>query len=327
MDNLPLISVIVPVYKVEKYLDQCIRSIAEQTYRNLEIILVDDESPDGCPAICDAWAEKDSRIRVIHKKNGGAGHARNVGLEAARGELIGFIDSDDYIEPHMYQHLQSLMTEDVDLTECSIGMTEEDTMPMDDGRCFETVRATMEEAMRLHIQDEIFRQTPPNKLYRRRAIADVRFPVGNLIDDEFFTYLVIGNCRNLVHSSCCMYAYRQQQGSAMNRPYSIRRLQGIKAKRERLAYLKERVPGVVDEARLNLFMSCLFAMQGTLQYLNPQEQAEAKKLIGETVADAQPVPMELAASAKQRLLIRLAGKNMEATARLLNFLIWIHILT
>lgn len=327
MSTLPLISVIVPVYNVEKYLDQCIASLVGQTYENLEIILVDDGSPDGSPEICDAWAAKDSRIRVIHKENGGAGLARNVGLEAARGKLIGFIDSDDYIEPHMYAHLQSLMTEDVDLTECAIVETTEDNASLDDGSGFTLIAASMEEAMALHIQDEIFRQTPPNKLYRRSAIGDARFPVGNLIDDEFFTYLVIGNCRKLVHSSCRMYAYRQQQGSAMNRPYSLRRLQGLKAKQERLAYLKEKVPSVVEMAKLNLFMSSLFAMQGSLQYLHGKDLEEARRLVSEAAADAMPLPMEQVTSGKQRMLLKLAQRNMEATAKLLNFLIKIHVLT
>ena len=94
---MDLISVIVPVYKVEKYLDKCVQSIVDQTYRNLEIILVDDGSPDNCPAMCDAWAEKDDRIRVIHKENGGLSDARNAGMAIATGEYIGFVDSDDWI--------------------------------------------------------------------------------------------------------------------------------------------------------------------------------------------------------------------------------------
>ena len=105
MNNNPKISVIVPVYKVEKYLDKCVESIVNQTYKNLEIILVDDGSPDNCPAMCDAWAEKDSRIRVIHKANGGVSSARNVGLDVATGEYIGFVDSDDWIESNMYETL------------------------------------------------------------------------------------------------------------------------------------------------------------------------------------------------------------------------------
>ena len=92
------ISVIVPVYKVEEYLDRCVKSIVEQTHKNLEIILVDDGSPDNCPMMCDKWAEKDSRIKVIHKKNEGVSAARNIGLDNAKGEYIGFVDSDDYLE-------------------------------------------------------------------------------------------------------------------------------------------------------------------------------------------------------------------------------------
>ena len=106
MDQIqPLISVIVPVYKVEKYLDQCVKSIVNQTHKNLEIILVDDGSPDRCPEMCDAWAKKDTRIRVIHKENGGLGDARNAGVSVANGEYIGFVDSDDWCEQDMFQEL------------------------------------------------------------------------------------------------------------------------------------------------------------------------------------------------------------------------------
>ena len=102
---MDLISVIVPVYKVEPYLDKCVRSIVEQTYQNLEIILVDDGSPDNCGAICDAWAEKDSRIKVIHKENGGLSDARNAGMDVATGQWIAFVDSDDWIAEEMYESL------------------------------------------------------------------------------------------------------------------------------------------------------------------------------------------------------------------------------
>ena len=104
-----MISVIVPVYNVEKYLDNCVESIVNQTYKDLEIILVDDGSPDNCPAMCDEWAKKDSRIRVIHKENGGVSSARNIGLDNVTGEYIGFVDSDDYLESNMYELLLQLI--------------------------------------------------------------------------------------------------------------------------------------------------------------------------------------------------------------------------
>ena len=100
-----LISVIIPIYKVEDFLDECIASVVGQSYKNLEIILVDDGSPDNCPVICDEWALKDLRIKVIHKLNGGLSDARNVGIAVASGDYISFVDSDDWIDPKMYEHL------------------------------------------------------------------------------------------------------------------------------------------------------------------------------------------------------------------------------
>ena len=105
MAKSDLISIVIPVYKAEQYLDQCISSVVNQSYRNLEIILVDDGSPDQCGKLCDEWAEKDKRIRVIHKENGGLSDARNAGLDIASGEYIGFVDSDDFVHPEMYQRL------------------------------------------------------------------------------------------------------------------------------------------------------------------------------------------------------------------------------
>ena len=106
---MDLISVIVPVYKVEQYLDKCVRSIVDQTYRNLEIILVDDGSPDACPAMCDSWVERDCRIQVIHKENGGLSSARNAGLDICRGEYVTFVDSDDWIELEYYRCVMDKM--------------------------------------------------------------------------------------------------------------------------------------------------------------------------------------------------------------------------
>ena len=128
------ISVIVPVYKVEPYLDKCVSSIVNQTHKNLEIILVDDGSPDNCPAMCDAWAEKDSRIRVMHKTNGGLSDARNAGMAVATGELMAFVDSDDWIVPDMYEYLYQRLTEDnSDIAACGVQMVWEDKKLCDAG--------------------------------------------------------------------------------------------------------------------------------------------------------------------------------------------------
>ena len=327
MKEMPLISVILPVYKVEKYLDRCLQSITDQTYRNLEIILVDDGSPDSSGAICDAWAAKDSRIRVIHKQNAGAGAARNTGLDAATGEIVSMIDSDDYLEMHMFEHLLSLMTEDVDIAECDICWTELDDLPMDDGSKAETGVYDVTDAMRLHIRDEIFCQTPPNKLYRRKTIGNIRFPVGNLIDDEFFTYKVIGNAKKLARSSACMYAYRQQPGSAMHKSFSLRRLQGLEAKQQRLEYLKNRMPSLQYEAKFDLFFTAMFMMQSCLRSLKGEELQQARSYIGSVLKEITPLEKNSEASVKKNLLLKLAQKNFEGTCKALNFLIDIHVLT
>ena len=173
----------------------------------------------------------------------------------------------------------------------------------------------------------MFCQTPPNKLYRAETIGDIRFPEGNLIDDEFFTYRVIGNARKLAHSDACMYAYRQTPGSAMHKPYSLRRLQGLDAKTERLAYLRNRFPGLVDEAKRDLLLTCLFSMQGCLKSLSHEEMTVARQKIGKAAALTAPLEIPENLGVKRRWLLKSARKNLEGTARFLNFLIKIHVLT
>lgn len=315
----PLLSVIVPVYKVEAYLEKCLQSLTAQTYSNLEILLVDDGSPDQSGAICDRWAEQDGRIRVIHQKNQGAGAARNAALDVAQGELIGFVDSDDYLSPQMYAHLYSLMEGNVDIAECEILETEDDSCPLDDGTGAEVHSYSGVEAMSLHIEDTWFRQTPPNKLYRRRVLEGVRFPVGNLIDDEYVTYRAIGASRRLVHSTARMYAYRQQPGSAMHKPYSLKRLEGIRAKQERLAFLEENMEALVPQAKNDLLMSCLYGMQGTLRNLTGEEKKQAEAFLYDALAALKEIPGD-SSGGKRRVLLQCVQRFPKATARMVNLL-------
>ena len=170
-----MISIIIPVYKVEKYLDKCIKSIVSQTYSNLEIILVDDGSPDKSGLICDKWATLDSRIRVVHQKNAGAGAARNVALKLAQGEFISFVDSDDYLSVNMFKNLLSYFEEDIDIVECEFISVEEDDVLFIDEKSVQARVFSSEEAMREHIADHYFRQLIWNKLYRRSCIKNVYF--------------------------------------------------------------------------------------------------------------------------------------------------------
>ena len=274
MEHMPLISVIVPVYKVEAYLDKCISSIVQQTYTNLEIILVDDGSPDNSGEICDRWAVNDDRIRVIHQKNAGGGAARNAALDIVRGEFIAFVDSDDYIAPDMYKYLYGLLIQGADIAECGHVDAFDDNASFDNADA-KVVTYAVQEAMTEHIQDRIFRQLIWNKLYRRELIADIRFPVGNRIDDEFWTYRVIANARRLARSSCNMYAYRQQPGSVMHRAFDMTRLQAVDAKCQRLELLRERFPALLPQARKNLWYTCLYLGQMSLLHMPKEDKRKA----------------------------------------------------
>lgn len=283
MDQTELISVIVPVYKVEKYLDRCVQSIVDQTYRNLEIILVDDGSPDNCPAMCDIWAAKDDRIRVIHQKNAGSGAARNAALDIAGGELIAFVDSDDYLAPDMYEHLYGMLQQGAQIAECDY------VDVYDDGVIFKGIDdlplvLNGQEAMAAHIQDKMFRQIIWNKLYRREVIGDIRFPIGKRIDDEFFTYQVIGNASKLIRSDRVCYAYRQQPESVMHMSFSMPRLQALDAKCRRLRFLEEHMPELVSQARVNLWYTCLYMGQMSLLHMSKEEQKAAFKEIAKSQA-------------------------------------------
>lgn len=262
-----LISVIVPVYNVEKYLDRCVQSIVDQTYKNLEIILVDDGSTDNSASICDNWAEKDNRIKVIHQPNMGGGAARNAALDIAEGEYITFVDSDDYISSDMYGYLYNLMSDDIDIAECSYISVQ------DDFEKFElvedkTIICSAEEAMKYHIQDKIFKQVIWNKLYKKTVIADIRFPVGTKIDDEYFTYKVIGNSNRRIHSKKVCYAYRQHCESVMHSVNLDRCMQSVESRNQRYNHIKDRFPSLKDRCLNNLWFTCIYQLQLGNLYLN-----------------------------------------------------------
>jgi len=326
MRELPLISVIIPVYRVEDYLDHCLASITGQTYRNLEIILVDDGSPDRSGAICDAWAAKDSRIRVIHQSNSGGGPARNAALDIATGELLAFVDSDDYIAPDMFSYLYSLMETGADVAECDFLETADNDAVFPEGEVSVT-EYTPEEAMRQHIRDTVFRQLMWNKLYRRKLADGVRFPSGTKIDDEYFTYRLLMGARKLVRSTRICYAYRQQSSSVMHQSFSLKRVEALQAKQQRLSLLKERMPSLVEEARADLIMTCIYVMQGSLQNFRGEQLKQAKTMMAAAMADASPMKWNGEFSKMRNLLLQLAQLHLGLTARLLNFLIAIHVLT
>ena len=217
MGNNPKISVIVPVYKVEKYLDRCVESIVNQTYKNLEIILVDDGSPDNCPAMCDAWAEKDERIRVIHKENGGLSDARNAGMDIATGDYIGFVDSDDWIEPDMYQFLMNnILENDSDISRCGLFVEYEDEEDKQEQNSeFLSMRiCDNTEYLKGLVQGGYVRGVVWNKLYKCSCIGDDRFMTADgASEDIMFNNRIALKVKSCVCEDRPLYHYVRRKGA------------------------------------------------------------------------------------------------------------------
>lgn len=209
MNENPLISVIVPIYKVETYLTQCVDSILNQTYRNLEVILVDDGSPDGCPALCDAYAAKDSRVRVIHKENGGISSSRNTGLAAVTGDLIAFVDGDDYVEPNLYERLWGHMAADPRLdvvySACTRYPFQDQLLHMD---FFPTGTVVTGEEMARRMVADIITSHMWLGLYKRFCWEDIVFPEGRSYEDVTMTYRVFLKARYVGFVMEPLYIYR-----------------------------------------------------------------------------------------------------------------------
>jgi glycosyltransferase involved in cell wall biosynthesis len=207
------ISVIIPIYNVEKYLKRCIESIIKQTYSNLEIILVDDGSPDGCAKICDEYKNKDERIVVIHKKNGGLSDARNAGLKVATGEIISYIDSDDYVDLDMYEKMTKAMEEkNADIVVCGTNIDYEDGHTK--VKCEKEEKSFNREEALIELNSfKSFDMAVWNKLYKREVVDKIEFPVGKKSEDYFVMYQYFARAKKVVIINQAKYHYFQRSNS------------------------------------------------------------------------------------------------------------------
>jgi glycosyltransferase involved in cell wall biosynthesis len=250
-----LISIIIPVYKVESYLVKCVESVMNQSYRNLEIILVDDGSPDNCGEICDQFASIDNRIKVIHKENGGLSSARNAGLKIATGDFIGFVDSDDWIEKCMYEYLVAkAIQEDADIVQCGFqavfpnGKIERQYL-------FEDERYTTNQA----ILDAYFSQTKINvvvwnKLYKRDLIKDIRMVEGRLNEDTMFSLEVMLQSNKVVSIGKVYYNYLLRDTSIMKTAFTPKKMDAIFAQNHVTQLCENYAPKYVNHSHI---LSCL----------------------------------------------------------------------
>ena len=207
------ISVIIPIYNVEKYLKRCIESVIKQTYSDLEIILVDDGSQDGCAKICDEYQKKDERIIVIHKKNGGLSDARNAGLKVATGEIISYIDSDDYLDLDMYEKMTKAMEEkNADIVVCGTNIDYEDGHTK--VKCEKEEKSFNREEALIELNSfKSFDMAVWNKLYKREVVDKIEFPVGKKSEDYFVMYRYFARAKKVAIINQAKYHYFQRSNS------------------------------------------------------------------------------------------------------------------
>ncbi len=308
---MELISVIVPVYKVEQYLNQCISSIVNQTYPNLEIILVDDGSPDNCPAMCDAWAEKDQRIRVIHKPNGGLSDARNAGMAAATGELMAFVDSDDWVDLRYIEYLYDAMKQtNSDISAC-------DLREVYDGqitsalyiRQAEVKTATPEEAINDILHNRRFRAVAWNKLYTREILKNEHFETARLHEDEFFSYRLYDKAERLAYIALPLYNYRKRSGSIMT-SFSVRHLDLLDAYLERITLLESKYPRLLLRDKLNFCVACM-NLYVDVSSADSSQRTDAQKRIKECRQKIRFTRGELRkCTCKERLYIVMSNRKI-----------------
>lgn len=260
-----LISVIVPVYNVEKYLPKCIESIMAQTYTDLEILLIDDGATDSSGAICDEYARRDERIRVIHKENGGLSDARNRGIEEARGEYIGFVDSDDHIAPDMYEELYGLICRyGVSMSACDVCDVREGTEPAPTTKMERELLADREEAMRIVLDGRINYAYAWNKLYHRDLFESIRYPVGKYIEDFFVILPLIEKAGRVAFSPRQMYYYLHRENSIMTSVFSKKHYDCIEAHEQNYTFICQKYPSLEKNARMRLYWSRFFVLDKML---------------------------------------------------------------
>lgn len=215
-----LISIIIPVYKVEKYLDRCVNSVVNQSYENIEIILVDDGSPDKCPEICEEWARKDCRVKVVHKKNGGLSDARNKGLEFAGGAYVCFVDSDDYVAKTYVETLYGLICgKKTDISAVSLKEVFSFEPDINKNTTGEGIITVFEgkDAMKQLFFNDTFANYAWNKMYKRDLFEDVKFPVGRKMEDLGTTYKLLLKAERIAYSTEVLYYYFQREDSILHK--------------------------------------------------------------------------------------------------------------
>lgn len=235
----PKLSIIVPVYNVEKYLEKCIDSILNQDYKNFELILVNDGSTDRSLEICKRYLSADKRIKLINKPNGGLSSARNAGLDIACGQYIGFVDSDDWIEKDMYYTLLNIADKyKSDIVQCEYESVMEDNYKINNNQSIVTNFTNVQAIDQMYGDRYISSTVTWNKIYDKKLFENIRFPIGKLHEDEFTTYKLLYESKIVTCTNKKLYYYRKTPNSIMNSKFSVKRLDIIQALEEKKIFIK-----------------------------------------------------------------------------------------
>ena len=302
------VSIIIPVYNVEKYLPRCIQSVLKQTYHNLEIILVDDGAKDCSGKLCDEYAKKDERIIVVHKENGGLSSARNAGIEVSTGDLFFFLDSDDYISYNCIEKMVLLLSE----TDSDIAITQMKYIKESDNSEIEEIGKeskyilTSEQAIEESLYQKLYTCCAPAKLYKREVMGEIRFPLNRLSEDLATCHLFLSNAKKVVYSSYYGYYYRQHESSIMH-VFIPRRMDALEWAIEIESFCKKNYPNILNAAYCRTFNVAIHLL---LDLPNSNEIHD--RFIGEIWKEIERTRIKVLFNKKTR--------NREKVAALLSFL-------
>lgn len=261
----PLVSIIIPVYNVEKFLNRCMESVLGQTYENLEVILIDDGSPDGCPQICDEYAVKDSRVCVIHKKNEGQAIARNIGIDRCRGDYISFVDSDDWLEPDAIEHMvQIAQSSQVDMVIAERRFVKKDSVVCSPYIPLEGEKSTfLDDIQAIKVFCEK-NWAPWARLYKKILYEGIRFPNYRIFEDEAIMFQLIQQSKRIAYTNKVIYNYAVREESTTKQQYSKRRIDGVRAWKGNLDFLEKNYPFAVDLVIGKLIGICIYNLDNLI---------------------------------------------------------------
>jgi len=274
----PLISVIVPIYQVEKYLPKCIDSILQQKYYNLEILLVDDGSPDQCAKICDEYALKDPRIKVIHKTNGGLSDARNVALDIMTGEYVTFIDSDDFVSSQYISTLWSAINKydcDIAVTQLMLIYESNKAIPKAVNNSSRFYLLNRKEALDTMFYQKMFDNTACGKLYKSKLFESIRYPIGRIYEDLGTTYKLILLCEKIVYIPTATYYYLQRSDSIEGTSFNKKKMDAIPLAKELLEIIVAKSPQNIKSAQCRCVSLCWHVLL-TMPKNHPQKKVLIK---------------------------------------------------